>query len=86
MKITGNEPAKPITHDGFPSELDIVLKNTNMPCMGLTIRQQFAMAAMQGLCNGKITGDIKKGECVDIAECAVIIADRLIIELNKEAL
>jgi len=50
----------------------------------LTKREYFAGLAMQGLCVGKLTGDITKGECVDIAECAVIIADQLINELNKE--
>ncbi len=37
-----------------------------------------ACCAMQGLCVGKTTADIKRGECVDIAELAFIIADELL--------
>ena len=41
-------------------------------------RFQAACSAMQGLCVGKITADIKKGQCSDIAEIAYLLADELL--------
>ena len=49
MKINPNAPANPIANsEGFPSYVETL--NSGKPeCIGLTIRQQFAMAAMQGI-------------------------------------
>jgi hypothetical protein len=52
---------------------------------GLTKLEAFTMAAMQGLCQGKKTADIKMGECVDIGECALLIAKATIEALNQES-
>ena len=77
MKITGNEPANPIVNsDGFPSYAE-TLNSAKPECIGLTIRQQFAMSAMQGLAN---TAESVPSE---IAEVAVFMADALIAELNR---
>jgi hypothetical protein len=51
---------------------------------GLTKREYYAGIAMKGLCVGKLTADIKNGKCVDIAECAIEIADQLIKALNRK--
>ena len=78
MKITGNEPAMPfawkqiVGKDG--TKCDIVSSEQK----GLTIRQQFAMAAMQGL--------IADGAVINrqsVAKVAVELADALIAELNE---
>lgn len=50
---------------------------------GLTKREYFAAMAMQGLCVGRITGELKQGECVDIAEMSLLIADEVIKQLDK---
>lgn len=68
MKTTGNEPAYPAFDD-----------NMDKMQTGLTIRQQFAMAAMQGLLSSprQYTG-------LDwIVQNSVEIADALIAELNR---
>lgn len=90
MKITGNEPAYP-TMDS---------NGRNMPeltSIGLTIRQQFAMAAMQGIMSGMGT-DIQTFKMqmeyfaerypddtmyVACAKESVGAADALIAELNR---
>ena len=41
-------------------------------------RFQAACSDMQGLCVGKITADIKKGQCSDIAEISYLLADELL--------
>jgi len=66
MKITGNEPARPYT-DGSTFAHD-----------GLTIRQQFAMAAMQGLAGRNVNYSSN-----EIANKAISYADALINELNR---
>lgn len=65
--ITGKEPASPIGD-----------QSCREPSNGLTMRQQFAMVAMQGLCDhpGLATAE-------SIAEAAISVADALITELNK---
>lgn len=68
--ITGDEPA---TGYGFANE------QSHADYKGLTIRQQFSMAAMQGLCAGTLNINHEK-----IAIISVKCADALIIELNKE--
>jgi len=79
-KITGNEPAMPIySAEGLPTYTSMM--NKGYPeATGLTIRQQFAMAAMQGL-----LANPNKGYALieRIAVDAVIYADALIDELNK---
>ena len=45
---------------------------------GMSKRFYAACAAMQGLCVGKTTADITLGECADIAELSLMIADQLI--------
>ena len=50
---------------------------------GLTKREYFAGLAMQGLCVNKITSEIKQGECVDIAELSLLIADELLKQLEQ---
>jgi len=87
MKITGNEPANPIVNsDGYCTLIDNV---SSYEATGLTIRQQFAMAAMQGLLTRvpkRHNGETDLGilECKRIIEESIIMADALIEELNKE--
>lgn len=70
-KITGNEPAMPI----------VMGKESDQWYVGLTIRQQFAMAAMQGMLTNMGLIDTVNWEW--IAGQAVKQADALIAELNK---
>ena len=67
----GQEPAFP--KDSF----------TNQYQIGMSKRFYAACAAMQGLCVGKITYEIKKGECVDIVEMSYLIADELLKQENE---
>jgi len=76
-KITGNEHAMPIVksradYDNYTMKTITKVFSEG----GLTIRQQFAMAAMQGL----LWTECKADEC---AEKSVEYADALIKELNK---
>ena len=79
MKIDPNDPASPRACAGHPN---------NAPCWhyhpsydGLTIRAEFAKAAMQALlCSPR---DSQFSYQV-IAASAVVCADALITELNKE--
>ena len=84
MKITGNEPAN-FTMDS---------NGTNMPeltSLGLTIRQQFAMAAMQGMCANSAISEAaarlasKHGKNFEqiVAANSVYMSDCLIDELNR---
>jgi len=76
MKITGNEPVNPIVNsDGYCTLINNI---ENHDAKGLTIRQQFAMAAMQGLLAN--SDPEYKARVAD----AVFYADALIEELNKE--
>ena len=76
MKITGNEPANPASdHNHLFSE--------KQPFgTGLTIRQQFAMVAMQGLIAGC---DVNAGgfDAEWTAKASINAADKLIAELNR---
>ena len=72
MKTNPNDPAHPYEGSGLPETT------------GLTKREHFAAMAMQGLCVGKFHSDIMQGQCVDLAEEAVIIANSLIYALNQE--
>ena len=77
-KITGNEPAMPINE----AEKDRLDTNPNISYTGLTIHQQFAMAAMQALLS-----NMPKTHMDDalpmISKQSVRFADALINELNK---
>lgn len=66
MNINPNDPAFPIKDEAA----------------GLTIRQEFAKAAMQGLCADRHTSDTQ-GSPEMIASMAAAVADALINELNK---
>lgn len=73
--ITGNEPSMPVDITIIYPQ-DVVDKISHL---GLTIRQQFAMAAMQGLLastNGTFSAS-------HLAYTSVQAADALIAELNK---
>lgn len=72
MKITGNEPSNTFFHDGG---------DFKMSYPGLTIRQQFAMAAMQGWIACQHEGFTGSYEVV--AENAINNADALIKALNE---
>lgn len=72
-KITGNEPITPLQFEGHPSYE-----------IGLTIRQQFAAMAMQGILSSWDTQSFPTpGSIQDVVKKAVFTADALIIELNK---
>ncbi|NEM96191.1 hypothetical protein [Pontibacter burrus] len=80
MKITGNEPAYPLASEELSDRFHEGIDNLS----GLTIRQQFAMAAMQGLC--ATTGpdkEVSQNLAQTFAKEAVLCADALIAELNK---
>lgn len=72
MKTNGDEPAF------------ACIDNMAYLQQGLSKREYFAAMALQGLCVGKVHHDIMKGQCVDIAQEANMIADALIEELNKQ--
>jgi len=79
VKITGNEPAYPTIEQDSG--------NTNFwnTVAGLTKREQFAMAAMQGLGNEFQVSESHNLEiCARVACRAVRMADALIEELNKD--
>lgn len=78
MKITGNEPAipTPICSDGS----DIYSSEDCFNAVtGITIRQQFAMAAMQGIVSTTQGLDTAH----DVARRSIKYADALISELNN---
>lgn len=87
--ITGNEPAMP-SYSMYDEEGELVniyqSGVTTGRTYGLTIRQQFAMAAMQGLAS-TLSGqcDVKPLVAETLAKEAVLCADALIAELNKTA-
>jgi len=71
--ITGNEPAQPYIRTGD----DLVYA-------GLTIRQEFAARAMQGILSTlSAESPLSKPAAFLIATESVMIADALINELNK---
>jgi len=86
MKTNGNDPASPteVTYvDGVLC--GIQTGNSSGISIGLTKREQFAMAAMQGMYNNgvmTISGSIDRSPD-GIAKMAVIAADELIDALNK---
>jgi hypothetical protein len=80
MKITGNEPAYPVFNDsGYCTNVNNeAIKGAH----GLTIRQQFAMAAMQGILSNPATVQNIRSD-MQMAEWSVQNADALIAELNR---
>jgi hypothetical protein len=81
MKTNPNHPSSPTDNGLIYDHSGNCINEENI---GLTKREHFAAMAMQGLCVGKLTNDIMTGQCVDIAQCAIEIADQLIAALNKE--
>lgn len=90
--ITGNEPMQPVVIPGFVygdgSHEEPSVKG------GLTIRQHFAAMALQGLCASGFFTDPrlqKQSESaggnitIALVIASVDIADKLIVELNKNA-
>jgi hypothetical protein len=78
----GDMPASPITSELYPMEA--MRSNLGSMPTGLTKRERFAMAAMQGMIS---SGDMELAEDgVEsfIAECLVKYADALLAELAKE--
>ena len=77
MKTNGNDPANPVLTQSASMQ--------NETSLGLTKREQFAMAAMQGMYNNgvmTISGSIDRSpDGIDIM--AVQAADELINALNK---
>ena len=76
--ITGNEPANPISE----SEKDRLDQYPHISYPGLSIRQQFAMAAMQGILSNPATVQNIRSD-MQMAEWSVQNADALIAELNR---
>lgn len=78
-KITGNEPAHPCKSLQEMGIVEITVLNP-----GITIRQQFAAMAMQGIL-ATSDSNIQNLSDENKALYACIMADNLITELNKEA-
>lgn len=74
----GDMPAMPLQNEGWPSLSSVVLDQEGL-CIGLTKREQFSMAAMQGLCTH--SGDYHTPQ--DLSSDAVMYADALLAELAK---
>jgi len=78
MKITGNEPVHPTMEHGYDKYGIASVQTT----LGMTIRQQFAMAAMTGiLSNPNTTQGLQDAETM--ARWCTENADALIAELNR---
>lgn len=87
-EITGNEPAMPSSvtcnENGIYTGNDALLSNGGN---GLTIRQQFAAMAMQGmLANSSVSmlENLSDGTAEMFSKDSVKMADYLIAELNKK--
>lgn len=90
--ITGNEPAMPVVSTDFSwYQGDQNLNYSNVRSKGgLTIRQQFAAMAMQGLLSNSDISHVgseglkdAKSFVESYASSSVAMADALIAELNK---
>lgn len=81
--ITGDEPAMPIIEDNNVE--GHLIRMAHYP--GLTIRQEFAARAMQGILANTEGAVLPNGHRTthpdDIAMYAIICADALITRLNK---
>lgn len=82
MKTEANHPINQISDQGFPSNLDVVMKDEYPLAIGLTKREAFAMAAMQGYLASYPSDS--SPNAVNVAKYSVEYADALIEALNKE--
>jgi len=82
--ITGNEPAMPCAIE-FDKKDDFGQWNKSIKTnLGLTIRQQFAAMAMQGILSACNMDAALTTQFIKLtAEESVAMADALIFELNK---
>jgi len=78
-KITGNEPAIPVVINRFDQRGNLIGATQQT---GITIIQQFSMAAMQGIAANPNMIDTDNWQW--LAENSVKAAYALIAELNKE--
>jgi len=79
IKITGNEPVYAKAAFYHPDG------GIDPPQEGMTIRQYYAGLAMQGLLVNYIeNGDYVNDQFPDVSKKAIIAADDLINELNKD--
>lgn len=76
----GDMPATPLQNEGWPSLFSAVVDQEGL-CTGLTKREQFAMAAMQGLLSSFGQHDVT--DYGEIASDSVMAADTLLAELDK---
>lgn len=67
-----------IKQDQMSKKLGQELAFSNEYHNGMSTRLYIATMAMQGLCVGKEAKDIKLGQCADIAELSLDIADELL--------
>ena len=77
-------PANPLTGDAYIDFADAVNMSHhsyNPECQGLTKREAFAMAAMQGTTACDVNNELTVS---DIVEQAVSMADALLKQLEKE--
>ena len=84
----GDLPAMPLSGDAyqdFAAYDDTKNTSYNPECQGLTKREQFAMAAMQGiLSNGQMIDQSDNSSLVWVAKHARKMADALLAELEKD--
>lgn len=76
-------PAMPLTGDAYTDFSSHLNKGHGFEpeCLGLTKREMFAMAAMQGLCANSIAGPHHAPDF--LSKEAVMHADALLAELDK---
>lgn len=78
----GNIPAFPIIEESKSEQYDGATHITGTAVsFGLTKREMFAMAAMQGLLSSLAEGE--NPSCAEVASCAVAAADALLAELER---
>lgn len=75
----GDLPAMPITDEPYP--LGAIPGHFGQVALGLTKREVFAMAAMQGLLASDVDGNLSAISCIELA---VTHADALLAELEKK--
>lgn len=76
MYDNANEPAMPIFDDAVESYSRKIY-------LGLTKREMFAMAAMQGLCHATNSEGVWQHDSKTVAVVAVKYADALLAKLEK---
>jgi hypothetical protein len=81
--ITGNEPAMPLSLLEYEGDINSN-EDISYECKGLTIREQFAAMAMQGILSSCDPDNNPFISPIDCAVQSVKCADALIKELNKE--